>query len=829
MACFLAIECLALPNTLIMLFNYLKITFRNLLRYKLFSAINILGLSVSLASCLLLFLYAQQELSYDQSNSKNLYRLTSTLQQKDGELLIIGSSSVPIAPRAVADIPEVLNATRVTGAMFFQTKDMIAYEDQSYYIENGNVADTSIFKLFNFDIVAGNSQMPLPNSNAVALDKVWAQKIFGDAENAIGKMVTIHGLLGASDFEVTAVYDNSSILSHLEPSYIISTENTAWAQLFNRFTNQWVGNNLVFTYLELTPEADPEVVNDKIQQVLVENGQAEMEAMGMSKTMTMEPVTDIHTSSGYMMDLPGKVDLTFIKVLITIGALILILACFNYINLSTAQAGHRSLEVGIRKTMGVTTKGLMGQFLGESFLLVFISSIISILLAELALPFFNNMVETPIAIDFENIATIALFSIGFLFITAVIAGFYPAVYLSTFKPAEVLKGKNFGGKSTSMLRKTLVVLQFMISIILISAIIVIAQQVDYLQNKELGFTSKSKLVIPLRTEEVKAKYKTLKEKFSTHAAVNEVTGSESLPGSLITNDILLYKEGQSMEEAIHVYNNTVDLNYAQLLDIDLAGGSYFSDYNKDTTIYANVLINRLAAEKLNIRPEDAANKALYLDWQGAIYKFRVVGVLENINQFSLHEELAPLAFQLGSGNRFSNIIIDANMTDLSALTAGLEGEWNSLVDATPFEYFMLDDFLQLQYATDYNTFNLIKSFALISLIISCMGLYALSMFVAERRFKEIGVRKALGARVKDILVLVAKDLSILILIAFVISIPVSVIGMNKWLDTFAYRITPGIGIYIIAGLVSVGIGWLTISYQSFRAAHTNPVNVLRDE
>jgi putative ABC transport system permease protein len=184
---------------------------------------------------------------------------------------------------------------------------------------------------------------------------------------------------------------------------------------------------------------------------------------------------------------------------------------------------------------------------------------------------------------------------------------------------------------------------------------------------------------------------------------------------------------------------------------------------------------------------------------------------------------------LGSGNRFSNIIIDANMTDLSALTAGLEGEWNSLVDATPFEYFMLDDFLQLQYATDYNTFNLIKSFALISLIISCMGLYALSMFVAERRFKEIGVRKALGARVKDILVLVAKDLSILILIAFVISIPVSVIGMNKWLDTFAYRITPGIGIYIIAGLVSVGIGWLTISYQSFRAAHTNPVNVLRDE
>ena len=812
-----------------MLYNYLKVTFRNLLRYKLFSSINILGLSVSLASCLLLFLYAQQELSYDQSHGKRLYRLTSSMSQKDGEVLSIGSSSVPIAPRVVEDIPEIINAARLTGAAFFQAKDMITFEDESYYIENGNVADSSLFELFNFDIIAGNKQMPLAHNNAVVLEKEWADKIIGNSSDAIGKMVKINTLLGPADYEVTAVFDNSSILSHLAPSFVISTENNAWAQLFDRFSAQWVGNNLVFTYLELTPEADVAVVNDKIHQIFLKNGQEEMEAMGVTKIMNLQPVEDIHTSTGYMMGTGGTIDLTFIRILITIGALILILACFNYINLSTAQAGRRSLEVGVRKAMGVTSKGLMTQFLGESLLLVLISSLLSILLAELALPFFNSMINTPISIGVENLANIALFTLVFILITAFVAGFYPAIYLSSFKPAEVLKGKSSDSKSSSMLRKTLVVLQFVISIVLISSIIIISQQVDYLQNKELGFTSASKLVIPLRTEEAQSNYKALKDKFGSFASVSEVSGSRSIPGSLIINDMLMYSEGKSMDDAIHIYNNTIDLNYPQLLDIELIGGNYFTDYNRDTTLNGLVMINRIAAEQFGLNLEEAKNEMLYFEWQGASYKYKIVGVLENINQFSLHDEVTPLVFELGSGEQYSNIIIDANMSDFAGLISNLEGEWNGLVNTTPFEYFALDDHLNQQYAKDYNTFSLIKSFALISLVISCLGLYALSMFVAERRFKEIGVRKALGARIKDILILVSKDLSLLIIIAFVISIPISIYGMNQWLETFAYRITPGIGTYLVAGLVSVVIGWITISYQSVRAARTNPVNVLRDE
>ena len=811
-----------------MLLNYLKITFRNLLRNRLFSTINILGLSVSLASCLILFLYAQQELSYDQKNSENVYRMISEMSQKDGEKLLIGSSSVPIGPRVANDIPEIISSARLTGAAFFQAKDMIVYEDESYFIENGYVADSTLFDIIDFPIIAGNSEMPLTHTNAVVLDKVWAERLFNTPKESIGKIVNISTILGPFDYEVTAVIDHDQVLSHLKPSFVISTLNTPYVQFFDRFTSQWVSNNLVFTYLKLSSTADPTEVEEKINAIFLTNGKEEMESMGISKEMFLQPITDIHTSSGFMLDMPGKINLTFIKVLITIGVLILILACFNYINLSTAQAGRRSLEVGIRKAMGVSAKGLISQFLGESFLIVAISSVISIFIAELVLPYFNMMVSAPIIIGMDNMGTIIIFSTIFLVITAALAGSYPAVYLASFKPAQVLKGRG-AEQSSSRLRKVLVVMQFTISIVLISGIIIISQQVDYLHDKELGFTSESKLVIPIRTGEARRNYNVLRDKYSALAQVKDVSGTSSIPGTQILNDLLLYREGQSMEDAIHIFNTTMDLNYPQLLGIEIIAGNYFTQVNTDTTITGVVLINETGVKELGWTPEEAVGQLLYFDFRDQLMSFRVKGVVEDINQFSLHQEVTPLLFTQGSDREFSYMMLDADLANFQDLIASIEQEWEGLVVSTPFEYFTLDDHLNVQYATDYNTFNLIKAFALISLVISCLGLYALSMFVAERRFKEIGVRKALGASVNDVLVLVTKDLSLLILIAYFVSIPISIFGMSKWLETFAYRITPGVGTYIIAGIVAVAIGWITISYQSYRAAKTNPVNVLRDE
>jgi putative ABC transport system permease protein len=812
-----------------MLLNYLKVTFRSIVKNKLSSTINVLGLAVGLASCLLIFLHAKQELSYDQAHGKRLFRLTSTLKKKDGEVIVYGSSSVPIAPRVLADIPEITNAARLASSAFFLTNELITYKDKTYFIENGSVADTSIFHLFKFDIIEGNKQMPLPHNNAVALDKVWAEKLFGDAASAIGEMVNINALLGPSDYEVTAVFDNSSILSHLTPSYIISAQNTLWQQgFFDRFSSQWVDYSVVFTYLELTPEADPEVVNEKIHQIFLKNGLKEMEEKGLSKTMALQPVEDIHTSSGFTLDIPGKTDISLINIPIAIGALILILACFNYINLSTAQAGGRSLEVGIRKTLGVTSRGLMIQFFGESCILVFASIILGLLLAVLALPLFNTMIETPVIISLEHPLGIAIFLLVFLLVTAIIAGFYPAIYLSAYRPAEVLKGKSADSRSSNMLRKILVVLQFVISIVLISAIIVVSQQVDYLKNKDLGYNPKSKLVIPLRTKEALASYSVLKDKFASVAGVNDVTGIDYLPGSDNPFNMVLYAEGQSREDGIHAILNWVDLNYLQLMDIKLTAGIYFTDYSSGEDFASTMLINRLATEQLGISVDEAVNKVLYWDTnEEKNNKYLVSGVFENINQFSLHDEVSPLALILD--NRPKNIIIDANLSDLPSLSANLEGEWRKMVDTTPFEYFTLEDHLSQLYARDYNTFRLIKFFSVISVVISCLGLYALSMFIAERRFKEIGVRKVFGASVRDILFLVSKDLSLLIIVAFIISVPISIYAMNNWLENFAYRITPGVGTYVLAGLISIIIGWLTIGYQSVRAARTNPIKVLADE
>lgn len=812
-----------------MLKNYLKVTIRNILRNKLFSAINILGLSISLASCLLLFLYAQKELSYDTAHGDDLYRITGRLSQKDGEEMYVGSSSVPIAQHATEAIPEITIAARMTGSTFFQSKDMITFEDQAYYIENGFVADSTVFDVFNFPVIAGNADKPLTHSNAAVLDKETAIKLFGNFNEAVGKTVGINTILGQYDYEVTAIIDNDQVLSHIEPTFLISTLNTPYAQFFNRFSNQWVSNNLVLTYIKLQKDADPLLVEEKLHELFLENGAEEMKAMGLSKRMYLQPIHEVHTSTEMDLDIAGKVSMTFIRVLIAIGILTLALACFNYINLSTAQAAKRSLEVGIRKALGVTSQGLRFQFLGESFLIVLISSVISVLVALLVLPYFNALVATPVSIGWENAGVILTFSAAFLILTAIVAGAYPALYLSGFNPALVLKGKG-ADQASSRLRKVLVAAQFVISITLISAILIISRQVDYLKNKELGFSSENKIVLPLTTEEAQNGYPGLKDKFNSLAMIDGVSASYWVPGSNIVNDMLLYKDGQSMENAIHIYNNTVDLNYTEFMDIEILAGQQFTNYNNDTTLAGIIMINLEAADQLNLTPEEAVGEALYFDFRGERYVFRVQAVVENINQFSLHQEVSPLMFQLGGERNYGNLIVQAKtMDDFQQTLEALEAEWKILNPNTPFEYFTLDDHLSVQYAADYNTFSLIKGFAVLSLVISCLGLYALSMFIAERRFKEIGVRKALGASVNDILLLVTRDLSLLIILAFFISIPISIYGMSKWLETFAYRITPGVSTYMTAAIISVVIGWLTIGYQSYRAAKTNPVNVLRDE
>jgi putative ABC transport system permease protein len=799
-----------------------------MVRNRLFTTINIFGISVSLACCIILFLFGTRELGYDKHHGKNVYRLVSDMSLSDGEILKVATNSVPIAATFHQEIPEVELAARATSSSVMGGKNVIRYEEESWTIEDGFVADTSLFEVLKFNIIKGNKEKPLTHHNAIVLDKVWATIIFGN-EDPIGKRVVISGDFGdPTDFEVTAVYNNKSYDSHLNPSYVVSMANNQWNNFFNRDMTNWIGNNMVYTYLKLQPSANLTDVDKKMHEILMKNGGETMKEMGVTKKLNLQPVADIHTSEEFYANVPNTTNVVFVHVLILIGIIILVLACVNYINLSTAQGGKRALEVGVRKVMGVTSRGLITQFLGESFLIVFISLLLSLVFAQLALPFFNQLINEPLDFSPKYYPLMAAYLTGFLIVTGIIAGFYPAFYLSSFRPTEVIKGRGKDHYGAAFLRKGLVVFQFIISIGLISAIIIISQQVNYIKNKELGFDSNSKLIIPLNTQEAANQYKVLKDSYSSSAMVRKVSGASSVPGSPIMNDRLLYRQGQTMEDAIHIYNTDVDLEFVDILDLKVLSGTNFPDYNKDTT-RSKILISETGANLLGIDPEEAPGELAYFEFNGVSYEHEIMGVVNDIHQFSLHQDIDPLMYTIGSGQRYQNMILDANLDDFQSLISFLENEWKEVVQETPFSYFVLDDHLLKQYEGDFNTFNLIKYFALISIIISVLGLYAMSMFLAERRFKEIGIRKAFGAEVKNIVVMVSGDLSKLIGIAYIISIPVSIFAMNKWLDSFAYKITQGVDIYLISGLITLIIGWLTISYQSIRAARTNPVNVLREE
>jgi len=811
-----------------MLKNYLLVTIRAMTRNKLFTFINIAGMSVSLACAILLFLYVNQELSYDKHHSGSLYRLTSSLSQKDGTEFITATSSIPIAPVIMQEIPEIKSSFRTTSGSMLGVKDLVKYKEDAYYIEHGYVAEPALFTQFRYDIIQGDKSNPLPFSNAVVLERNWAVKLFG-TEDPIGKQIKISTLLGEGDYEVSAVYDKATYKTHLAPNYVISTENANWKGFFDRFSSQWVGNNIVFTYVSLEEGADPHLVNEKIHKIFLEHGGEQMKEIGIIKTMDLQPVEEIHTTDGYMINVPDITNKVFIKVLALIAALILLLACVNYINLSTAQAGNRMLEVGIRKVMGVTGKGLIFQFLGESFLIVFLSLLLGVVGAVYALPVFNQLVDNPVTLSSVNLSSWLFYLVLFLIVTGSLSGIYPAIYLSSFKPSEVLKGKNKDKGSAALLRKMLVVFQFVISIVLISAILIISRQVNYIKNKDLGFDPTTKLIIPLRTDEARAQYKPLKNTFQTNTRVLKVSGTESVPGSTMINDLLVYKKGQTMDDAVHIYNNVVDLDYIQTLGVELIEGSFFTGYFSDSVLF-KILVNEEAVRQLGLKSENATGEIVYFDWQGKTYEFEIVGVIRNIYEFSLHKTIDPFMYQIGSENQgYQYMILEANLDNFQELITDLKNQWKALQLSAPFEYFTLNENLQIQYEADFKTFNLIKYFAIISILISSLGLYAMSMFVAERRFKEIGVRKALGARVIDIFIMVSRDLFLLIIIAFIISIPVSYVGMNKWLESFAYRINPGVDLFVFAGIISVLIGWIAISYQSIKAALTNPVNVLRDE
>jgi putative ABC transport system permease protein len=815
-----------------MLTSYLKIALRNLLRNRIYSLINILGLALGVACCQLLSLYIWDEMSYDKHHQRgsDVYRIISTFQS---DLVVsgTGASSPPMAMTIKDEVPEVEAAVRVLSPpgvkQFFttgekeKTQSLIRYENNLFYEPDGLLADSTLFDVFTYDLLEGNPKKALVNGNSVVLSEKLAHKLF-HGKPALNKMISISQGGKPDEYKVTGVF-KEKYKSHIKANFFTSiTSAGPWQSVLKE--DEWAGQNFVPSYLKLVPGHNKAAVEKKMNDVLLRHGAEAMQAEGIRKTLSLEPMTDIYLKS----DIGQTPRIRYLYVVGSIALFILLIACINFMNLSTAKATRRAGEIGIRKVMGAFRSMLVKQILGETMVIVVVAVTISFLLLPLALPFFNQLTNKSISFDTENITFFILATFFLTLVTGIFAGGYPAFYLTSFQPAQVLKGKLNLGSASGRLRQTLVVFQFIIAIVLVCGILLISRQMDFVLGKNLGFDANAKIVLPLRTEEAHKQYEALKKEIAKNSGVIDVSGSSYIPGTPIFRDFNFYPDGGSMDKALDISRNVVDAGYLELLKMKLIAGRSFTDNRKMES--HNFILNRTAVSRLGTTPEKIVGQGLHFDWLGKKYDFQVIGVMEDFHQNSLHEEIKPTLFEMEVNiNRYDYVMASLSSAHFEQTVKTIELTWKSLVLDTPFEYSFLDQTIQKQYDEDRTVAKIISSFGVIAMIICALGLYGLSSFMAERRFKEIGIRKVMGASVQQIVAMMSTEFVRLVLIAFVIAVPLAYYGMTQWLEGFAYKVSIGWFVFALAGLVALAIALITVSFESIKSAMGNPIDSLRSE
>jgi putative ABC transport system permease protein len=809
--------------------NFLKIALRSMMRNKAYSLINIIGLAVGVACCLMLALYIQDEMSYDKHHQDvdNLFRVTTTIVNRDTRLNAMPRTSPPIVWGIKDEIPEIETVTRFVNPPGVAL-NLIKYETTQFYESDGLIADSTFFEVFTYSFVEGNATQALQEPNAVVITEKLARKLFGN-QSAINKVININQGGPAADFKVTAVIADNQPASHIKANFFVSSAcSSGWCEFLRRpdVGEEWAGQNFMNSYVKLKNGYVLEETITKINEAFSRHGADDMKAAGMPKTLGLEPVKDIHLYSASGEASPRIV---YLYVIASIAAFILLIACINFMNLSTAKATKRANEVGLRKTLGAHRASLISQFLGEAGVIVVVSILLSLVIVQFMLPVFNQLTGKTIALDQVTIMFVLPTLIAITVVTGLIAGSYPAFYLSSFQPAKVLKGKSMLQSSNSVLRKSLVVFQFVIAIVLVCGMVIITRQLRFMQEADLGFKADHKIVLPLRTESAKKNYITLQSELEKLSYVNGVSAANYLPGNTVFTDFFAFMAGGNMENAKRVRNNWVEPNYLEVMGIKLIAGRNFTGLQRDSTTQFKVIINESAVKEFGLTPEKAVGERLFTEWQSVRYEFEVIGVMEDYHQANLKEEIYPILFRVSKEPDPSYAVVDVNSEGFVPALAEVEKTWKSLNAETPFEYSFLDEDLKKQYDEDKKVSRIITGFTIIAMIISCLGLYGLSTFMAERRFKEIGVRKVMGASVPQIVTMMSGEFMKLVLIAFIISIPMAWYAINSWLEAFAYKTPLDVTVFLLAGAGALLIALITISFESLRAASTNPVNALRNE
>lgn len=807
-----------------MLQNFLKVALRNLLRNKAFSAINIFGLAAGLATCLLILLYITDELSYDKHHidGNRIYRVVYTTP--DGTW---SSQPAPVASAMKQDFPEIDDVARLLKLPGME-KVLFKYNDgdnqKKFYEKDGCYVDTTFFKLFTYHFIKGSAQTALNEPNSIVISETIAHKLFGN-QNPLNKSLTIGLPFGEANYTVRGVFNAEQMKSHIPASYFLSMRNTDVGNWVSNITD-WTNTNIFHTYYKLKANTDASVFEKKLQPFLNRHAGEALTKAGFARTMSSQPLQDIYLKSAVGNELAPNGNIKFLYILASIAVFILVIACINFMNLSTARSEKRAREVGVRKVMGAMKNTLVVQFLGESLLFSFIALIIAFGIVWGLLPLFNTLTQKDL--HFANDPTYMVIVIALTLLTGIIAGLYPAFYLSAFRPVLVLKGKLKNNFSAIVIRKGLVVFQFAVSAILIFGAIVIWKQLNYVDSQQLGFNKEQQLVIPAN-QELAANFQPLKNAMLKNNAVQSVTSASTYPGIKNLNNMIFYPEGKTSKDFTVLNMSVVENDYFATLGFQFAKGRPFSpEFKGDST---SLILNETAVKQFGYTNDNAIGRTLRFDWENKTQTVTIVGIVKDFHFESFHNAIKPFGFSTNQffANKYAYFIANLKTNQYSKTIGDIEGIWNSVFPNIPFEYSFIDQDFENNYEKEKRTSGIVISFTCIAIVIACLGLFGLAAFSAAARTKELGIRKVLGASEASIVSLLSKDFLKLIIISMVIALPAAAWIMSEWLSNFAYRASVSWWMFVAAGALSLLIAFLTISYQSLKAAFENPVKSMRTE
>ena len=805
-----------------MLKNYIKIALRNLRRNKLYSFLNIAGLAIGITCCILILLYVQDELSYDRfhENADRIYRATTHFVLKD-RIMDFASTAHVQGPMFKEAYPEVENYVRFNS---YGSRRMIRYKDVSYAEEKFIWVDNSVFDIFSFNLIKGNPEEALTKPNTVVITEEIAEKYFGD-EDPLGKNLRVH-----SDelYMITGVVENIPANSHIRPDFLASFI-TLDLQPTGNATADLVNNVDYYTYLLLEEGADYKELEQKFVGFVEKYLGPLISSIGGSARYDLQPLTSIYLHSNKENELERTGDIAYVWLFSGIGLFILLLACLNFMNLSTARSANRAKEVGLRKVVGAQRAQLIKQFIGESMILTFIAIVLSLLLVFFTLPVFNNISGKSLAMSYLSNPALLLGLFGFFVIVSLIGGSYPAFFLSSFRPVEVLQGRLRRGAKNSILRIALVSLQFTVSIVLIIGTLIVNKQLNYVRNKNLGYDKDHVIALRIRNEDTQKRHEALRNALLTNPNILSVSASSSLP--LGQNSFSAHHiGGQPMSEMIMLHTQIVDEHFIDTYNMEIVQGRNFSrDFPTDPD--EAIIINEATAKKLGWQDNPMGKEIDALMSMTKMKTYKVIGVIKDYHFLSLHEEIQPLVLYNTNpyGGTYYRMSLRVRPENIQDTIGFLRSKWREFDSQYPLEFVFLDDQYDALYRTEERLSKLFGYFTALAIMIGCLGLFGLSAYSAEQRTKEIGIRKVLGATTTNVTMLLVREFTKWVLLAVLIAWPLGYYIMNTWLQNFAYRIGLGVDTFVLSALLALAIALMTVAYQAVKAAVANPVDSLKYE